>query len=254
MKLQRFTRTEAIAVMSLAMIALALLLALTGPKRFRYTQYHGSGGVCTSSLKQLGSAAMMYADGNAHNYPGPVPSTVYPVWDIVLGMHNGIPYSPTTWSGGTPLDKELALFVCHDDQTAWVPTRKRFGAGLDDGHFAWGYTQHYDLKIPIHRSYSLNLGDHEIAATADKIATSSIASPADTIQLCELHDARNLLGKPDLAALSSQEFVSTIFDGKKAPCHGTLKAPQVLALFYDGHVELLDETEARKQNLFRYKK
>jgi prepilin-type processing-associated H-X9-DG protein len=103
----------------------------------------------------------------------------------------------------------------------------------------------------------MNLGDKEIAATADKILASSIVSPVSpsgTIQFCELHDARNLLGKPDLAALPGKEFVSLIFDGKKAPYHGTLKAPQVNVLFYDGHVEMLDETSARKGEVFRYKK
>jgi prepilin-type processing-associated H-X9-DG protein len=121
-------------------------------------------------------------------------------------------------------------------------------------HPAWGFATTYEFSHPLHRSYSMNLGDNEIAPTANKIPAYSIESGSGTVYLCELHDERNLLGKPDLAALSGKEFTSMIFDAKKAPCHGTLKAPRVNILFFDGHVEVMDEATARKGEVFSYKK
>ena len=141
MQRRRFTKTEAIAVISLAMIALSLLLLLTGPKHSQYYQHHGYGGDCFNSLNMLGHGSALYTIDNDGYRPGPAPSAKSPVWDIGLGTELGIPYSPTTWSGGTAFDKQLALFVCYADETAWMPAQKRFRVRLNDWRFSWGYIQ-----------------------------------------------------------------------------------------------------------------
>ena len=253
MKRQRFSKNEAMVVIVLVVLGLFLILS-TGSRHWRYGQQRATQSECVARLKQLGTAATLYQGENSGNYPGPVPSTTMPLWDIALGIRYGNPDSPASWAGGTKDDRQLAIFVCYSDESAWVLTKKRLSIKENGNLFCWGFAEYYDLSRPVRRSYSMNLGNHEIAATTDKIGTGAIDSPAGTIQLCELHDQRNLLGKPELAALSQDDFIRTIFDGKTAPYHGTLKTPRPEALFYDGHVELLDEKYVLNGNPFDYKK
>lgn len=259
MKRQRFTQGELVIILMVVGL-LVLVVAISGPERWdsRQEKRISFRVACTVHLKILGAVSALYAD-HGGTYPGAVPSAVTPTWDAALAMQMGVAGAPFRWGKTAVPPKDATNFVCGTDTAAWELTRTRFTVTRDLNKRdwpAWGFVDEYKLRDPQRRSYALNLGDAEISPVASGIPASSMATEAGTVQLCELHDHDNLLGDPRLAGQTKDEFLAKIFDAKAAPYHGTDKAPLVNALFYDGHVEAVNDAAARADGgrIFKYHK
>lgn len=260
MKRRRFTQGELVIVLLIVGL-LIMVIAVSGPHHWDSRQEKGRGFrvACTAHLKMLGAASALYAADHGGVFPGPTPSPGIPTWDAALAQQMGFAGSPASWGKTAVPPKEATGFVCGIDAAAWDLTGTRFTVTRDLNKRdwpVWGFVHEYRLKDPQRRSYALNLGAGEVAPVASGIPASSIVTEAGTVQLCELHDAGNLLGDPRLAGQTKDEFLAKIFDAKTTPYHGTKMAPSVNVLMYDGHVEVLGDAAARADGgkMFEYRK
>lgn len=263
MKRRRFTLGELAIVLGIVALLLGVVFT-AGPYNWKYyTSLHRSGGSCGASLKSLGSLSALYSGDHGGDYPGPLPSASQP-WDATLAIQSGGVDAPRHWAAGDASDKTIGWFLCYTDEAGWTPGKRQFYLWPDNKslfgvripYFYWGFFQFGEIKTPFHRSYAMNLGDGEFAATASRIPSSSLAVPARTVQLCEFNDQNSLLGQPALAGQTKDEFITKIFDAKTAPYHGKSGEPRPLALFYDGHYECTSDAAVRVDGgkIFKYAK
>jgi prepilin-type processing-associated H-X9-DG protein len=250
-KIQRFQIYELVSALVLVLLLGFLLFARPREHRARAISSN-----CTGQMKQLGTAAALYAGDNAGIYPGPQPlgpKNSLVSWDRLLGIQAGAnikvdePVANLTMTPPHAAYKPLRTFTCsYDPRREGARIVPAVPGSLDDG-LAKG--------TGICRSYTLNLGSGNLAGLEDGISAIANAIPADkievaagTVYLIENHAYATVFGQRNIA--NDATIVCTkkgklmppdICTNPAAPMHGTRAMPRTNALMYDGHVELLEE-------------
>jgi prepilin-type processing-associated H-X9-DG protein len=257
-KIQRFRSYDLVAIVVCVLLVFTLCISQPRLSRSTYKAFQSN---CACNMKQLGNAGALYEGYNAGVRPGPQPlgeNLLVVAWDrplaIQMGARLGLAkvYEPVVNLTSVPSHtafKTLVTFICPADTQAKgariVPAIPgSFADGTADG-------------TGICRSYVLDLGsgnlvagkDDGIAATAAAIRLAKIESAAGTVNLIESHGYATVFGQRNIA--NDTTIVCTkiggvvpadAFTNPLARMHGVKSYPRVNALFYDGHVEIIEQS------------
>lgn len=258
--MKRFTWIELVVVLG----AIALMFFLFAPQLSKAkpkAAYYS----CMSNLKQLGNAGALYEGENQAVRPGPQPlgNGIPEVsWDRPLAIQMGSilgpagvhePVANLTKNPVHPFAKTLMVFTCPVDpqvQGAAIGSgAKTLSEGLAPGN---NITRTYVLNIG---SGNLVLGVEDgICFTADAIPVSKIKTPAGTVNLIENQGYATVFGQKNLMGDTVMSCSKTgildpadSYTNPGAPMiHKDKKRNLILALMYDGYVEVLDQVDIKK--------
>ena len=248
-KIQRFSTSDVVIVWVLLLLLLYCLTPQISRSKIRPQMSK-----CTGNLKQLGNAGALYEGDNAGVRPGPLPMgqrVVEVSWDRPLAIQMGArlgsagvyePVANLTQKPAHAASKTLAVFTCPADPQV----RGARMVPVVPGSFADGTAD----GAGICRSYVLNLGTgspEDVSATASVIPVAKIES-AGTVCLIESHGYATIFGQRNIAndttivCSKAGSVPADAFANPLAPMHGLKSKPWLLALFYDGHVEVLGQS------------